>query len=87
MDKDTFISWLQKYWFLGAFLVASGMAWSENTIKIQSIEDAIKKNAETQTKVEVLDERTKSIKEEQAVQRKLLEQILINQHREYSRVR
>lgn len=70
---------LKDYWFLVIALTAGSVAWAENTIKVQSLEEAVKANAETQTQVKVLDERTKEMKDEQKHQRELLEQILRNQ--------
>ena len=76
------VEFLKKYWFILSFLVASGIAWGQNTLKVQSLEDAVKANAETATQVKVLEDRTKGMKEEQDHQRGLLEQILQNQQQQ-----
>ena len=76
------VEFLKKYWFILSFIVGSSVAWGQNTLKVQSLEDAVKANAETASQVKVLAERTVSIKQEQDHQRGLLEQILQNQQQQ-----
>lgn len=76
------VEFLKKYWFILSFIVGSSVAWGQNTLKVQSLEDAVKANAETATQVKVLEDRTKGMKEEQDHQRGLLEQILQNQQQQ-----
>lgn len=70
---------MKTYWFIIVALFTGSVAWGQTTLKIQTLEEAVKVTAETQTQVKVLDERTQSIKDEQRYQRELLEQILRNQ--------
>jgi hypothetical protein len=88
VEKETMLKWIKEYWFLGAFLVASGMAWAETTTKVQSLEQAVKSQVQVQQEIvhlregqATLDERTKLMLEEQKETRQLLKQILIEQHK------
>lgn len=88
IEKETILKWLKDYWFLGAFLVASGMAWAENTTKVHSLEEAVKSQAQVQQEIvtlkqgqATLDERTKLMLDEQKESRELMRQILIEQRK------
>jgi len=81
-EKQTdVLDWLKTYWFIVIALFAGSVAWGQTVTKVQTLEEAVKSNADTQAQVKVLDERTKDMKEEQKYQRQLLEQILKNQKR------
>lgn len=82
------LDWLKQYWFIIIAFFTVSAAWGQATHKIQTLEDAVKATAETfkataetQTQVKVLDERTKSIKDEQVYQREMLKEILRNQQK------
>jgi len=51
IEKEAVLKWLKEYWFIGSFLVVSGMAWAENTTKIQSLEDNVKSQAIVQQEI------------------------------------
>lgn len=66
--QTSVIEWLSKYWFLIIALSAGSIAWGQTTLKVQTLEDAVKSNAETTSQVhklqssqERLDERTKAM--------------------------
>lgn len=80
-QQANLLDWLKTYWFIVVALFAGSVAWGQTVTKVQTLEEAVKANAETQSQVKVLDERTKDMKEEQKYQRQLLEQILINQQK------
>jgi len=81
MEQQSIVEWLSKYWFIIIALSTGAAAWGQTTLKVQTLEDAVKSSVETQIQVKVLDERTKDMKEEQKYQRQLLEQILTNQQK------
>jgi hypothetical protein len=77
------VEWLQKHWFILAFLLSAGMAIGQQQNKIQSLEEAIKSNIITQNKVEVLqqqsarvDERTQAIQKDQQETKAMLNLLL-----------
>lgn len=81
-EKQTdVLDWLKTYWFIVVALFAGSVAWGQTVTKVQTLEEAVKSNSDTQAQVKVLDERTKDMKEEQKYQRQLLEQILTNQQK------
>lgn len=84
--NTTTLDWLKSYWFIFAFLVATGGAWAGTQVKIQNLEDAVKANAESQkTVVELqvtqskLDERTKLMLDEQKETQELLKELIKEQ--------
>lgn len=84
----TVLKLLKEYWFLGTFLVVSGMAWAENTTKVNSLEEAVKSQAQVQQDVSqlkqgqaTLEERTKLMLEEQKETQQLLRQVLLQQRK------
>jgi hypothetical protein len=88
MNKEQILKWLKDYWFIGAFLVASSMAWGENTTKIQTLEEAVKAQAQVQQEIvqlkqgqATLDERTKLMLDAQKETQQLLRQMLLEQKR------
>jgi len=88
VEKETILKWLKEYWFIFAFLVASGIAWGETTIKINTVEDAVKSQAQVQQEIVILkegqatlDERTKLMLEQQKETQAILRQMLIEQRK------
>jgi len=88
MNKEQILKLLKDYWFLGAFLVASGMAWAETTTKVQTLEEAVKSQAQVQQEIvqlkegqATLDERTKLMLDEQKETKQLLRQMLFEQRK------
>jgi len=86
IEKDAVVTWLSKYWFIFAFLVASGMAWSETTTKVSTLEDAVKSQATVQQEIvqlkqgqATLDERTKLMLEQQKETQDLVRQLIFQQ--------
>lgn len=80
---ESFFDKLKNYWFLIACIATLSSAWGATQVKIQSLEQAIKSNAETNTEVaklkshtERVDERTKAILESQARQERLIELLI-----------
>jgi len=67
-NPHTLISWLGQYWFLIVALFSVSVAWGQTTLKVQTLEEAVKSNAATQSQVselkanqERIDERTKAM--------------------------
>jgi Flp pilus assembly protein TadG len=68
-----FLEWLKTYWFIIIALFAGSVAWGQTINKVQTLEDAVKSNAEVHAQVntlqagqERLDERTKAMIEAQS---------------------
>lgn len=88
VDKETTLMWIKEYWFLGAFLVASGMAWAETTNKVATLEDAVKSQATVQQDIvtlkqgqAALDERTKLMLEQQKETQQMVRELLLQQRK------
>jgi hypothetical protein len=92
VKSDTMIiEWLRKNWFLFAAILAAGVAWGQAQMKIQSLEEAVKSNSETQAQVqgvkgqmERMDERTKMMQESMARQEKMIFDLVQIQQRSRS---
>lgn len=77
------IDWLKAHWFLFAALVAMGVAWGEQRMRVETVEDAVKQQTIIQQQVqdnarrtERVDERTERMLEQQERQEQLLRLIL-----------
>jgi urocanate hydratase len=77
------VEWLQKHWFLIVALSSMSAAWGQAQYKIQSLEEAVKSNAEVKKEIvqirsqsDRVDERTQSIQASQARQERLIEMLL-----------
>lgn len=80
------VEWLKQYWFLLTALFAMGGAWGQAQYKIQTLEDAVKSNAEVRKEVDTLksqsariDERSLAIQQSQERQERMIEMLLNNQ--------
>jgi hypothetical protein len=88
------LEWLKSYWFLFAFLVASGAVYGQYAQKVERLEDAVKswstKEEQVQklrSQVDVLDDRTKRIMETQEQQSKDIQTLIILQQKTLSTTR
>lgn len=77
------VEWLQKHWFLIVALSSMSAAWGQAQYKIQSLEEAVKSNAEVKKEIvqirsqsDRVDERTQAILASQARQERLIEMLL-----------
>lgn len=87
-QDHSLLTGLKNYWFLAAAIVTVSVAWGQAQTKIQSLEEAIKENANTRNEVLHLrsqmdrsEERTKAIIESQARQERMIELLLSNAQR------
>lgn len=87
-QDQSLLTGLKNYWFLAAAIVTVSVAWGQAQTKIQSLEEAIKENANTRTEVVQLrsqmdraEERTKAIVESQARQERMIEMLLTTSQR------
>lgn len=91
-EKISIGDFLLKYWVIIVAVVGMSTAWGATQVRVNTLEDAVKSNAETQAQVSdlkattaALNERTKQmqqnqqqIQDNQMQQQQLLQQILIN---------
>lgn len=78
---NAILEWLKKHWFIFTVLFAGGTAWGQAQIKISNLEDAVRKNAETQVKVEELQKQSSKIEErtvQMQIQQMKMEQLLLD---------
>lgn len=85
---DKVVDWLKKYWFLLAAFSSISVAYGQATVKLQTLEEAVKENASTSREIREIksqmdrtDERTKALIESQVRQERMIEMLLSNQQR------
>lgn len=77
------MDWLKSNWFLLAAILSAGIAWGSQEIKVQTLEDAVKSQAQISEKVDqqaeksaAIDERTKMMQQMLQEQQALIIKIL-----------
>ena len=85
---DKVVDWLKHHWFLIVALFTISAAYGQATVKIQTMEQAIKENVIVSSEIKDLrvqsvrtEEKLKAVTESQMRQERMIEMMLMNQQR------